>query len=83
MKKIILLGFNELNFPFIEKYIQLGYLKNFKKYVSFVAIKNGEHNSTGYLVDTSTYSNKENQIPLKSVFYRIVSCLGNIINNID
>ena len=30
-KKIILLGLNEINFFFIEEYIELGYLSNFKK----------------------------------------------------
>lgn len=33
-KKIILLGLNELNFEFIEKYIELGFLPNFKKLFS-------------------------------------------------
>ena len=32
--RTILLGLNELNFHFVEKYIQQGYLPNFKKLFS-------------------------------------------------
>ena len=40
--------------------------KNFKSYISFVAIKNGEHNGIGYL--TSNFDlNLENQIKLKEL----------------
>ena len=41
-------------------------LQNFKSYLAFVAIKNGEHNGKGYL--TSNYNLKEeNEIPLTRV----------------
>jgi hypothetical protein len=39
--------------------------------VSFIAIKNGHHNSMGYLIDTAANKAEEN-IPLESLFDRVV-----------
>jgi hypothetical protein len=39
-----------------------------KPLVSFVAIKNGEHNGIGYFIDTGTIQNKTESIPLKETF---------------
>lgn len=41
-------------------------VNNFKKYVSFVAIKNGEHNGIGYLISTGKKISNE-RIPLTQV----------------
>jgi hypothetical protein len=41
---------------------------NLKPLVSFVAIKNGEHNGIGYFIDTDTVQNKTESIPLKETF---------------
>jgi hypothetical protein len=51
-------------------------VKNFKKYVSFVAIKNGEHDGTGYLLSNNGHISG-NTIPLTNV-YEIIkeSCLS-------
>ncbi|WP_086478546.1 alkaline phosphatase family protein [Arenibacter amylolyticus] len=40
---------------------------NFKKYIAFVAIKNGEHNGIGYVVDTENRVPKS-RFPLKDVY---------------
>lgn len=42
-------------------------IKNFKSMLSFVAIKNGEHNGIGYLLIPSKYQEKKNKIELKDV----------------
>lgn len=42
-------------------------LENFKSQVSFVAIKNGEHDGIGYLIDTDNRI-KEDRIELKNVY---------------
>ncbi len=39
-----------------------------KPLISFVAIKNGEHNGIGYFIDTDTKQNKADSIPLKETF---------------
>ncbi len=39
-----------------------------KPLVSFVAIKNGEHNGIGYFIDTATTQSKKESIPLKETF---------------
>jgi hypothetical protein len=44
-----------------------------KKYVSFVAIKNGEHDGTGYLIDTANQINASDTIMIKDVFNEIVN----------
>ena len=41
--------------------------------VSFVAIKNGEHDGIGYFIDTSKKFNKQDSIPLTNVFEQIVA----------
>jgi len=43
-------------------------LENFKSYISFVAIKNGEHNSVGYLTSNSPTEMPKNTIPLKDLY---------------
>ncbi len=49
-------------------------ISNFKSYIAFVAIKNGEHDGIGYYLDTSKNTNgQENQIPLKDIFTEITS----------
>jgi hypothetical protein len=39
-----------------------------KPLISFVAIKNGEHNGIGYFIDTDTKQSKTDSIPLKETF---------------
>ena len=43
--------------------------------VSFVAIKNGEHDGVGYFIDTAKKFNKQDSIPLTNVFEQIVAAL--------
>lgn len=46
-------------------------INDFKDDVSFVAIKNGEHNGIGYYLDTGRKS-RESKIPLENVFHELV-----------
>lgn len=46
-------------------------IKNFKDYVAFVAIKNGEHDGIGYYIDTEK-PNQKGRIELKSIFNEII-----------
>jgi hypothetical protein len=50
-------------------------ISDFKNHVVFVAIKNGEHNGEGFLIDTEEKP-KQNPIPLKSLPNRISSSFG-------
>ncbi len=43
------------------------------KHVSFVAIKNGEHDDVGYFIDTKRKFSSEDQIQVKDVFTEIVA----------
>jgi len=47
-------------------------VKNFKDYIAFVAIKNGEHNGIGYFLDSET-NQLPDQFELTKVFDHIVS----------
>lgn len=50
---------------------------NFREEVVFVAIKNGEHNGVGYLIDTGSDSrDRLTQIPLASLPNRIAEAFG-------
>ena len=42
-------------------------IEDFKKYISFVAIKNGEHDGIGYVIDTENRI-QENNLELKNVY---------------
>lgn len=46
---------------------------NFFNMISFVAIKNGEHDGIGYFIDTQIQQNKSTIIPLKDTFSKVVS----------
>lgn len=46
-------------------------IDNFKKYISFVAIKNGQHDGIGYFLDTAHKKPVEKTIPLTQVFHII------------
>ncbi len=63
--------FIELTYPndIDDKLSIVGEIKieNFKKYIAFVAIKNGEHNGVGYIVDSENRIPKQ-QFPLKEVY---------------
>lgn len=49
-------------------------ISEFKKHVSFVAIKNGEHDGIGYYLDTQFVKNKSKErIPLKNVFEKVMN----------
>ena len=51
-------------------------ISNFRKNIAFVAIKNGEHHTIGYYIDTmNKVKNAENTIPLSQVFDNLVSSL--------
>lgn len=43
-------------------------VENFKKFIAFVAIKNGEHDGIGYVLDTDNRIPKE-QFPLKDLYH--------------
>ena len=43
------------------------------KYVSFLAIKNGEHDGIGYFIDTGKKYSPEKSIPVKQIFSEILS----------
>tara|TARA_B100001057_G_C22843809_1_gene948169 strand:- start:845 stop:2125 length:1281 start_codon:yes stop_codon:yes gene_type:complete len=43
------------------------FIKNFFKYISLVALKNGEHNETGYFIDTDLKDDDLKNIPLTRV----------------
>ncbi|MCY7290754.1 MAG: alkaline phosphatase family protein [Ferruginibacter sp.] len=45
------------------------------KYVSFVAIKNGEHDGIGYLVDTNKKYSQKDTMPVTQVFNEIITAL--------
>lgn len=47
------------------------FITNFKKYIAFVAIKNGEHDGVGYLIDTQKRI-EEKHIPLKNIYQMIL-----------
>lgn len=47
-------------------------VNNFKQYIAFVAIKNGEHDGIGYFIDTEE-NNLPKQFPLKDTFSHILS----------
>jgi len=44
---------------------------DFSKYVSFVAIKNGEHDGVGYFIDTDKKYSPQESMPVKNVFTEI------------
>lgn len=46
---------------------------DFSKYVSFVAIKNGEHDGDGYFIDTKKKYSPQESMPVKNVFSEIVA----------
>ncbi|MGB0981154.1 MAG: hypothetical protein ACPGUH_03550 [Winogradskyella sp.] len=55
-------------------------ISNFEDYVSFVAIKNGEHHNVGYYIDTAVPKKlKTETMPLASVYNAILKALH--INN--
>jgi hypothetical protein len=45
----------------------------FGRDLAFVAMKNGRHNGTGYLIDTGLPGARTERVPLASVFQRLVS----------
>jgi hypothetical protein len=47
-------------------------------YISFVAIKNGEHDGIGYFIDTNKTYSKEDSISLSAVFPEIVKALDEV-----
>lgn len=49
-------------------------IQNFKKYIAFVAIKNGEHHGTGYILDTSSNHLPES-FPLTQLHDHLVSIM--------
>lgn len=54
-----------------------GQVDTFGKHVAFVAMKNGRHNGTGYLIDTGSHGERKERVPLASVFQRLVNaCSG-------
>jgi hypothetical protein len=50
-----------------------GQVDTFGKHVAFVAMKNGRHNGTGYLIDTGLHGARKERVPLASVFQRLVN----------
>lgn len=51
-------------------------INNFKSYIAFVAIKNGEHHGTGYYIDTNVVNdNKVDAVPLKEIYNKILNTL--------
>ena len=50
-------------------------LLNFRKMLGFVAIKNGHHNPTGYLIDTMN-AHKTNSLPIHKIYQLILSHFG-------
>jgi len=50
----------------------------FRDQVAFVAIKNGRHNGTGYLVDTGAHSVGNEKLPLRELPRRIAAACGAI-----
>lgn len=47
---------------------------DFYDYVAFVAIKNGKHNGTGYLIDTGeNFKEEQDEIPVTAIFDHILS----------
>jgi hypothetical protein len=50
-------------------------IRNLKKYVAFVALKNGEHNSMGYCLDTARAA-IEQRIPLTEIYNNILKELA-------
>ena len=46
---------------------------DFSEHVSFVAIKNGEHDGLGYFVDTSQKFSPEQVMPVKEIFQHITN----------
>jgi hypothetical protein len=50
-----------------------GEVDSFGKHVVFVAMKNGRHNGTGYLIDTGSQGERKEKVPLASVFQRLVN----------
>ena len=51
-------------------------IENFRDHVAFVAIKNGEHNGIGYLIDTGTSAPEQNSIPLSLLPSMIAGAFG-------
>ncbi len=49
---------------------------NFRDQVAFVAIKNGEHNGIGYLIDTGADYSESEPIKLSSLPSRIADAFG-------
>jgi hypothetical protein len=64
---------NEINEGFNVKIGNVESKINLFDHVSFIALKNGEHDSIGYFVDTNNVSQPSNIIPLKETFSIIVS----------
>ncbi len=49
-------------------YYDGGEIKNFKDHVGFVAIKNGEHDGEGYIVDSDNEINSKKKLPITDIF---------------
>lgn len=66
---------NEINKGFqIKKENDLTMPLDFYDFVAFVAIKNGKHNGTGYLIDTGEeFKDGKGEIPLPAIFDHILS----------
>ena len=64
------------NFSIISKSGKLPF--DFFEFVSFLAIKNGEHDGVGYMVDTDKHYNVDNQDyqPVTNLFERMLSHFG-------
>ena len=50
-----------------------GAVAAFGRELAFVAMKNGRHNGTGYLIDTGAIGAGAERVPLASVFHRLVN----------
>jgi hypothetical protein len=48
-------------------------IKDFKPYIAFVAIKNGEHDGIGYFIDSETKATEGEQIKVTDVYGKIKS----------
>lgn len=56
---------------------EAGRLERFGSHVAFVAIKNGRHNGTGYLLDTGVRAAEApTSMPLSDLFGRMISAVG-------
>lgn len=53
-----------------------GVIPNARDLVGFVAIKNGEHNGVGYVIDTAAKAGNTSRIPVASLFDRVLQHFG-------